>query len=76
MSDLEHAKSLLDMGRGDLNALRGMSSLEVPSAKVSLPMKFSVSMLNKLLKNVSKLGLPVWENVILVLMTLWHFLRL
>lgn len=30
MSDLEHAKSLLEMAKGDLDALRGMSSSELP----------------------------------------------
>ena len=34
MSDLEHAKSLLEMAKGDLNALRGMSISELPSSEI------------------------------------------
>jgi HEPN domain-containing protein len=34
MSDLEHAKSLLEMAKGDLNALRGMSSSNSPSGEI------------------------------------------
>ena len=33
MSDLEHAKSLLEMARDDLNALRGMLSLALSSSE-------------------------------------------